>query len=198
MGIAQKALNLSMMAINAWREAVRLKPEMFDGHLQLARVYGEMKNYGMARKCVQDALKIRPDSERAQGLLAALQVRQLEAKKAESPFGRLVNTEELERQSTRTAARQLTPAVRQRERELVQAVTKRVRQETRDLVPLLDETLGTSLQRLQRLIRDPQSGHHGDWPLEGFSAAVRELGEKMGVVSGGVGELRSFLGEVEK
>jgi tetratricopeptide (TPR) repeat protein len=198
MGIAQKALNLSMMAIGAWREAVRLQPEMFEAHLQLAKLYGEMKNYGMARKCAQDALRIRPDSARAQEVLTGLQKQQMEAKKSESPFGRLVNTAELERQSARTVARELTPAVRQQERELVQSVTKRIRQESRDLVPLLDEGLSTSLQRLQRLIRDPQSGNHGDWPLDGFSAAVRELEGKMGIVSGGVGELRTFLGEIEK
>ncbi|MEY2727620.1 MAG: hypothetical protein RLZZ458_3487 [Planctomycetota bacterium] len=193
MGVAQKALNLSTMAISAWREAIRLKPEMFDAHMSLARTYSEMKNLKMARKCVQDALKIRPDSERAQALMASLQSQQVEARKTESPFGRLVNTADLERQSATTEARKLAPARRQAERELVQDVTKRIRQESRDLVPLLDETVSGSLQRLERLIRNPQGGNHGDWPLEGFSRAIRHLEENMGVVCSGLDELRAFV-----
>ena len=195
MGVAQKALNLSTMAISAWREAIRLKPEMFDAHLSLARTYSEMKNLSMARKCVQDALKLRPDSERALALLAGLQTQQVEARKSESPFGRLVNTAELDRQSAATAARKLTPARRQAERELVQEVTKKIRQESRELVPLLDETVAGSLQRLERLIRDPRGGNHGEWPLEGFSEAIRHLDEKFAVVSGGLNELRTFLAD---
>ncbi|MFM7055298.1 MAG: tetratricopeptide repeat protein [Planctomycetota bacterium] len=193
MGIAQKAMNQSTMAINAWREAIRVKPGMFDAHYNLARIYGELKNLGMARKCVQDALKIRPDSEKALALLAGLQSQQVAARKAESPFGRLVNTEELDRQSVRTSPRVLSATRRQAERELVLDVTKRIRQESRDLVPLLDETLTSSLHRLQRLIRDPLAGNQGEWPLDGFSESVRHVEGKMAVITGGIDELRRFL-----
>lgn len=193
MGVAQKALNLSTMAISTWREAIRLKPEMFDAHINLARMYSEMKNLGMARKSAQDALKIQPDSARAQALLATLQTQQAEARKSESPFGRLVNVAELDRQSAATAARKLTPAQRQAERELVQEVTKKIRQESRDLVPLLDATVAGSLQRLERLIREPRGGNHGEWPLEGFSEAIRSLDEKIGTICSGLDELRKFL-----
>jgi|GEM_PF-372422 len=198
MGIAQKAMNLTTMAINAWREAIRLNPDFFDAHFNLARLYGELKNLSMARKCVQDAIKLRPDSVRAQALLASLQTQQIESKKKESPFGRLVNTAELDRQAVSTSARVLTAARRQTERELVQDVTKKIRQDARDLVPLLDETLAGSLHRLQRLIRDPLAPNHGEWPLEGFSQALRHLEEKMAVVTGGLDELRTFLHESEK
>jgi len=193
MGIAQKAMNLSTMAINAWREAIRVKPDMFDAHYNLARIYGELRNLGMARKCVQDALKIRPDSEKALALLASLQTQQVEARKSESPFGRLVNTDELDHQAVRTSPRILSAPRRQAERDLVQAVTKRIRQESRELVPLLDETLTSSLHRLERLIRDPLAANHGEWPLEGFSESVQHLEDKMKVVTGGLDELRRFL-----
>lgn len=197
MGIAQKAMNLSTMAINAFREAIRIKPDMFDAHYNLARLYSELKNFGMARKCVQDALKLRPDSIRAKALLASLQTQQVEAKKNESPFGRLVNTDELDRQAVRTSPRILSATRRQAERELVQDVTKKIRQESRDLVPLLDESLTGSLQRLQRLIRDPLAPNHGEWPLEGFSQSARHLEDKMAVVTSGLDELRSFLEQPE-
>lgn len=197
MGIAQKAMNLSTMAISAWREAIRLKPDMFDAHFNLARIYSELKNFGMARKCIQDALKIRPESDRAKKLLATIQTQQVESRKNESPFGRLVNTAELDRQSVSTAPRMLSAARRQTERELVQEVTKKIRQDGRDLVPLLDETLTGSLQRLQRLIRDPLAGIHGEWPLEGFSESTRQLSQKMKVVTEGIDELRRFLAEAE-
>jgi len=193
MGIAQKAMNLSTMAINAFREAIRLKPDMCDAHYNLARLYSELKNLGMARKCVQDALKLRPESARAKTLLTSLQTQQVEAKKNESPFGRLVNTDELDRQAVRTSPRILSAARRQAERELVQDITKKIRQDSRDLVPLLDESLTGSLHRLQRLIRDPLAANPGEWPLEGFAQSARQLQEKMTVVTGGLDELRRSL-----
>ena len=191
LGFAQRGLKMTTMAISAYKEALKLNPRMADAHLNLGRIYAEAGNHSLAQKAFLEVLKIEPDSRKAQSLLENVQAAMKAARKSESPFGRLVDTRELEQRQDNSAPRVLSVTQRHQERDLVQVVTKKIREDARDLVPLLDQALHTHLHRLERLVLDPQSRMTSENPLTLLSATIEELTGKMRVVSNGIDELRN-------
>ncbi|MCA9065172.1 MAG: tetratricopeptide repeat protein, partial [Planctomycetaceae bacterium] len=156
MGIAQKGAGLATMAINAYKEAVKLSPDMVDAHLNLGKLYAEMKNSRQATSCLQAVLSIDPGHAKARLLLERLEGDSKAAKKKESPFGRLVDVETLRQQDTSTVPRQLDAAHRQTERDYTRLVTRRIRRDAKDLVPLLDDRLHGNLHHLQLMTFHPE------------------------------------------
>ena len=59
MGIAHRAMQMNTMAISAYKEALKLAPEMIDAHINLGNIYMDMKNIGLALQCFQAALRNR-------------------------------------------------------------------------------------------------------------------------------------------
>ncbi len=110
MGIAQRALQMNTMAISAYKEAIKLSPEMVDAHINLGNIYMEMKNIGLALKCFQTALQHNPKSAKARNCLEKAKASQKISRREASPFGRLVNIEDLARQGTLTSSRELDSA----------------------------------------------------------------------------------------
>lgn len=193
LGFAQRGMNMTTMAISAYREALKLNPRMADAHLNLGRIYADSGNLSQAQKSFLEVLKIDPASKKAQALLEGVQVVLKASKKSESPFGRLVNIEELDRRNVSSAPRVLSVGQRQQERELVQAVTKKIRQEARDLLTLLEESLHTQLHRLERIVLDTESRLQSDEPVEAFSTSRSELTQRMAVITSSLDEIRRHL-----
>lgn len=194
LGIAQKALRLTTMAITAYKEAIRCKPEMIDAHLHLGALYAEMKNHGLAQQSFQAALRINPDSKRAKSLLAQSLDFQRQARKSTSPFGRLVDEQDLaSRQSTHTAPRTLSPARRDEERELIQAITKRIKPVAKEIPDLLDVTLLSHLHQLQivALQGDPRFANPDIH--EQFVETIATLKEIRSSIADNIAELRAHL-----
>jgi tetratricopeptide (TPR) repeat protein len=110
MGIAQRGQNLNTMAISAYKEAIKLKPDLIEAHLNLGNIYVDMKNMGLALRCFQTAIQLDPNSKKARASLEKAQATQKNARKEVSPFGRLVNIAELDRQNVETGPRELDAA----------------------------------------------------------------------------------------
>lgn len=193
MGIAQKGLNLLTMAISAYKEAIKLKPDLVDAHINLGNIYAEMKNLGLAQKCFLDALKHDPQSKKAQSCLEKIQATQKVARKETSPFGRLVNVAELDRQLKTSGPRVLDALARQAERDLVQAVTKKIRPSAKEIPTVLQESLHAQLHRLERIVLQSENRLSSTEQIEFFEQTVNDLHRMKAVINDGIAELREHL-----
>ena len=137
------------MAISAYKEALKLAPEMIDAHINLGNIYMDMKNIGLALQCFQAALRNQPESVKARRCLETAQSMQKIARKEASPFGRLVDVAELSRQKDMSNTRELDESTRLAERNTVQKQTKLARTCARELIAQLETTLPQQLHRLK-------------------------------------------------
>jgi tetratricopeptide (TPR) repeat protein len=97
LGIAQKGLNQLAMAISAYKEAIRLSPQMAEAYQNLGNVYVDMGNFQQAVLNFKRALEINPQFEKARRGLAATQMRSEQQNQTANPFGRLVDTADIDR-----------------------------------------------------------------------------------------------------
>lgn len=194
MAIAQKAMNLNTMAISAYKEAIKLKPDLVDAHLNLGNIYVDMKNMGLALQCFQAALKHDPNSAKAKASLQNAQSNQKTLRKSTSPFGRLVDIEELDKQNADVAPRVLSAADRVTERELVQAVTKKVRTSVKELAPLLEESLPSQLHRLERVVLDTDNKMSSAEHFELFEESLALLEHLKASIAEELQQLRHQIG----
>jgi tetratricopeptide (TPR) repeat protein len=193
MGIAQRGQNMNTMAISAYKEALKLKPNLIEAHLNLGNIYVDMKNMGLALRCFQTAVQLDPDSKKARSSLEKAQINQKNARREVSPFGRLVNIEELDRQNVETGPRELDAAGRRAERELVQEVTRKVRAGTKEMLPMLEETLHSQLHRLERIVLQSEVRLSSAENIESFSQTLGDLLRLRSVVKEGLNEIREHL-----
>jgi tetratricopeptide (TPR) repeat protein len=193
MGIAQRGQNMNTMAISAYKEALKLKPNLIEAHLNLGNIYVDMKNMGLALRCFQTAVQLDPDSKKARSSLEKAQINQKNARREVSPFGRLVNIEELDRQNVETGPRELDAAGRRAERELVQEVTRKVRSGTKEMLPMLEETLHSQLHRLERIVLQSEVRLSSAENIESFSQTLGDLLRLRKVMRDGLAEIREHL-----
>ena len=124
LGIAHRKLNQMSMAVNAYKEAVRLNPQFAEAHQNLANVYLDMGSYKQAIQHYKQALKINPDFVRAQRGLKKGEQAAEEAKKAISPFGRLVDEKSYSHANTKQAmGRVLSNRERVEDRMILESLT---------------------------------------------------------------------------
>ncbi|RLS74259.1 MAG: tetratricopeptide repeat protein [Planctomycetota bacterium] len=166
---------------------------MIEAHLNLGNIYVDMKNMGLALRCFQTAVQLDPDSKKARSSLEKAQLNQKNARREVSPFGRLVNIEELDRQNVETGPRELDAAGRRAERELVQEVTRKVRAGTKEMLPMLEETLHSQLHRLERIVLQSEVRLSSAENIESFSQTLGDLLRLRSMVKEGLNEIREHL-----
>lgn len=193
MGIAQRGQNLNTMAISAYKEALKIKPDLIEAHLNLGNLYVEMKNLGLALKCFQTAVRLDPNSKKARSSLENAQMNQQNARREVSPFGRLVDVKELDRQNVETGPRELDAASRRAERELVQEVTRKVRASAKEMLPMLEETLHSQLHRLERVVLQSEVRLSSGDTIEVFSKTMGDLRRLQTVMQESLAEIREHL-----
>jgi tetratricopeptide (TPR) repeat protein len=140
LGLAYRKLKQTAMSVNAYKEAIRLSPEFVEAYVNLANVLVEMKSLQQAVQMFKQALILRPHSDKIRKALEKAQAAIAEAKKSQSPFGRLVDAE--------TRAK----AVPTMERELSEEERELDRREIRGLMDGLDQLGRECLDHLQRVL----------------------------------------------
>jgi len=151
LGYAHRKLEQSSMAISAYREAVRINPQMVEAHVNLANVYLDMKNFQQAILHYHKALEVNPDFESAKrGLETAEQTKQ-EAKKAISPFGRLVSQGTLRKKSA-GSERELNENERIEDRTRLHVLSEEIDAAAKQFLAHLRDTLDKRLVVLDRAI----------------------------------------------
>lgn len=159
LGIAHKGLNQLSLAVSAYKEAIKVHPEMHDAHQNLANVYSEMNNLSQARLHYQKALQIRPDFEPARRALALLENAAETEKKKFSPFGRLVDTVDLENKDLKTRFRELNVQERFEDRQEKHRLCRETAGSVESVLHVLRDGMEPGLQRLATGVADGSDRH---------------------------------------
>jgi tetratricopeptide (TPR) repeat protein len=180
LGIAQKGLAQTSMAVAAYREAVRLDPENVDAHVNLGNIYMDQVNH---RKAKQHYETVNPGFDRAKRGLALAQ-EMLNGGNAETanPFGRLVNTDELDKRNAASAqVRKLTEEERFADRQLIQLAAAESSNLAAQMLKHLREHVEPSLKVVSRLIAQDSGQQRGMYEArQEYHQAVKFLNEMFG------------------
>lgn len=191
LGFAQRNAQQPGLAVSAFKEAIRLEPEMWEAYVNLGQTLLEMKNPNQAALNFERAVQLRPESARArQGLLTARsQIDSL--KNAISPFGRLVDMEDVARQNRKDSARirALSPEQRFDDRMQTHQFAREIEQCSSLLLSQLRQELSPAILSLSRLINDPTPAA---WRtgIESLQLSHQRFQKMLQIVSLKVGHLR--------
>jgi tetratricopeptide (TPR) repeat protein len=158
LGIAYKQLKQPSMAVPAYREALRLDPMMADAYLNLGNVYLEMGNLSQATSQFRKALEIEPDMERARRGLEKAEMRIESNRQMTSPFGRLVNTDQIPRDSA-LPGRELSDAERAQDRRIICELVAQALVDLKEVADCLLEEIDPSVRALNRKLTHRVSPH---------------------------------------
>lgn len=162
LGLAHRGLNQLSMAVSAYKEAIRLNPEMAEAYQNLANVFVDMGNADQAILHYRRALEIRPDFERAKRGLERAQGAKQAAKKAISPFGRLVDISKVKKAGEDTAVRPLTDRERFEDRSFVYTKAKEAQRTATALLQLVQSNLEEDLLEFTRAVTQSKDAR-GFW-----------------------------------
>jgi tetratricopeptide (TPR) repeat protein len=192
LGIAQRKLKQWQLAISAYREATRLNPKMAEAFQNLANVYVDMSNLPMAIVNYKKALEIQPGFERARKGLKKAEAKDNHARQAINPFGRLVDTQSHQVNSTPTMVRELTEAERYEDRHEVKQISDEIERLSKSCLELLKQKLEPAIVELQRTMAE---GSKAQIPLvdvaDEFQSVASEWAEMRKSVRRKVLELRA-------
>ncbi|MCA9096531.1 MAG: hypothetical protein KDA68_23790, partial [Planctomycetaceae bacterium] len=118
-----------------------------------------MKNIQQAIIQFKKALEVNPEFEKARRGLEAAEQAKAEAKRAVSPFGRLVETEKLEQQQEFEAKfRELNETEREMDRQALRQLLTNSRLSAREMIEFAGEKIEPSIHMLDRTaIQDPSN-----------------------------------------
>jgi tetratricopeptide (TPR) repeat protein len=192
LGIAHRGLNQLAMAVSAYREAIRLEPQMAEAHLNLANVFVEMGNFQQAIIHYQSALDINPDSKRAQLGLEEAEKSINQAKHAISPFGRLVDEDRVRSKATPQIVRELSEFERVDDRQAVYELTGAIRAATVDLLRQVRSRVEPALTMLHRMVAQGSTAPLAvNKALTDYRAAVVQCAEVRRLLKRKILELRA-------
>lgn len=177
LALAYRGQKQLSMAVNAYKEAIRLRPEMIEAHANLGNTLLEMKNNAQAVLAFERALSIDPTFKRAQVGLARAQDKTAEAKKAISPFGRLVDMERLEENKARHERqyRELSRKESFLDRDVVHRLAKESEQLAVGLLTQIRDELEVAVLSVSRTVSENREVH--EWHREAgqFEVAVERF-----------------------
>jgi tetratricopeptide (TPR) repeat protein len=191
LGIAHKGLNQLSLAVSAYKEAIKVSPDMHDAHQNLANVYSEMGNIAQARQHYQKALAIKPDFEPARRGLARLEDTAETEKKKFSPFGRLVDTEELANRKADAQVRELNVHERFEDRQEKHRLTKEAVHAAQEVIGTLRDRLEPLFQRLAANVAERTDKHTLVREFEAFRDARQKLEHELGAMERITEDLRT-------
>lgn len=152
LGLAHKKMNQLGLAVPAYREAIRIDPKMAEAYQNLGNVYLDMKNYQQATLHFNKALEINPNLEKAKRGLKSVENSKDESRRTASPFGRLVNTDELEgRQNAIRGFRTLSEEERGFDRQKLRKMLVDLRLGIQEAVDYAERQLNPAVQLLDRV-----------------------------------------------
>ena len=171
LGLAYRKLKQAAMSVSAYKEAIRLSPEFAEAYLNLANVFVDMGNMGQAVQMFKKAIELKPDFAKARRGLEKAQGSIAQAKKAESPFGRLVGAERRAK-SVPTMERELSDEERGADRKQIRLLTEALEQLTKEALQLLEQVLERKLHELHVTITSNDMGSQLTRDSREFRAAV--------------------------
>ncbi|MCA9090763.1 MAG: tetratricopeptide repeat protein [Planctomycetaceae bacterium] len=166
LGLAYRGQKQYGLAVSAYKEAIRLRPEMVDAHYNLGNTLIEMKSNAQAIKAFEKALEIDPQFAKARQCLERARATDQEAKAQLSPFGRLVDMDEVERrnQSPDKKYRELTANERFLERDALHTLSREAQQLATGFLGQIRDELEVALLEVSRVVSENRDTH--EWHRE--------------------------------
>ncbi len=193
LAIAQKALNQPRMAISAYEECLRLEPSNVEATINIVNLLLSQSKFKKAVNVTKAGLEHSPGTAKLERLLqkaeAGVQGNRLEV----SPFGRLVNEDELAKRQKLLQKRELTRAQRNHEREFIREAVRGLRHTVRPIVPLLNDALPKHMHNLHMSVFQQDARYDGFEAYNGLVSTMNELGTSFEAVSEGIGQIRAQL-----
>jgi tetratricopeptide (TPR) repeat protein len=171
LGLAYRKLKQTAMSVSAYKEAIRLDPDFAEAYVNLANVFIDMGNRQQAVQMFKKALALKPDFAKAQRGLEKTQEAIAQAKKSESPFGRLVDAERRAK-SVPTMERELSDDERDADRKAVRSLAEALEQLTKEAIQQLEMVLERKLHELHVTITSNDMGTQLTRDAREFRAAV--------------------------
>jgi len=193
LAIAQKALNQPKMAISAYQECLRLEPANVEATVNLANLLLSQKKYPKAVSVIKTSLEHSPESEKLQRLLQKAEAGVEGSRIEVSPFGRLVDEDELAERQQLLRKRKLTRAQRNHEREFIREAVRDLRHTVRPIVPLLNDVLPKHMHNLHMSVFQQDARYDGFAAYDGLVNTMNDLSTMFATVSEGIGEIRAQL-----
>lgn len=192
LGVAQRNLKQSQLAISAYREAIRLNPKMAEAFQNLANLYIDTGNLPMAIMNYKKALEIRPDFEKARKGLEKAESANNSAKHAVNPFGRLVDVQSQQVNTTPIVSKEMTDAERYDDRHEIKQLTDEIERISKEALEFLKQKLEPAILELQRTMME---GSKAQIPLvdvaDEYESATKEWAELRKSLKRKVLELRA-------
>lgn len=198
LGIAQRGLKQMAMAVSAYKEAIRLAPEMVQAYSNLGNILLEMKNHSQAVIQFRKALEIQPDFKKARVGLRRAEDASHEAKKSMSPFGRLVDMEEVARQNQAVKKKiNLSPQQRFDDRDRMHRLSKESELLAIEFLAQIKDELSTAILELSRLAGEEKHGRAWADELAKFEIASRRFHLQLEAHRGKTDQIRDHEKKIE-
>jgi len=192
LGVAQRHLKQWQLAISAYREATRLNPKMVEAFQNLANLYIETANLPMAIMNYKKALEIRPDFEKARKGLEKAEAANNSARNAVNPFGRLVDVQSQQVNTTPSVTKEMTEAERYDDRHEIKQITEEIERISKETLEFLKQKLEPAILEIQRTMME---GSKAQTPIvdvaDEYESATREWAELRKALKRKVLELRA-------
>jgi tetratricopeptide (TPR) repeat protein len=157
LGLAYRKLKQTAMSVSAYKEAIKLAPDFAEAYLNLANVFVDMGSLQQAVQMFKKALELRPNFEKAKRGLEKAQEAISQAKKRESPFGRLVDAE-VRAKAVPTMERELTDEERLEDRRQIRVLMEALEELAKEAVEHLEQVLERKLHNLHVTITSNDQG----------------------------------------
>jgi len=193
LAIAQKALNQPRMAISAYEECLRLEPSNIEATINLANLLLGESKFSKAAKVIKAGLEHSPGAAKLQRLLKKAEAGVQGSRIEVSPFGRLVNEDELAERQKLLRKRELTRAQRNHEREFMREAVRDLRHTVRPIVPLLHDALPKHMHNLHMSVFQQDARYDGFTAYDGLVSTMNELAAGFETISEGIESVRAQL-----
>jgi tetratricopeptide (TPR) repeat protein len=193
LAIAQKALNQPRMAISAYEECLRLEPSNVEATVNLANLLLSQSKFPKAVAVIKAGLEHSPQSVKLARLLRKAEAGVESNRLKVSPFGRLVNEEELATRQKLLQKRELTRAQRNHEREFIRETVRDLRHTVRPVIPLLNDALPKQMHNLHMSVFQQDARYDGFAAYDGLVSTMNELATGFATISEGISAIRAQL-----
>lgn len=157
LGEAHSGLGQTKMAMSGYKEALSIDDKLFDAHLGLANLHLEMKNHRMAEQHFSRALELQPGSKRAQEGLHKTRVDADHQRDSVSPFGRLVDEDNIGLKARISLNRSLSVEEQIEDRTAVHTITAEIQTAAEECLRHLTQEIEQAVLKLNRALAEGDS-----------------------------------------
>ncbi|MDB4637418.1 MAG: tetratricopeptide repeat protein [Planctomycetaceae bacterium] len=154
LGEAHLGLNQNSMAMTAFKEAIKIDPDLLEANLYLGRIYLEMKSHAQAIRHFEHAAKTHPDSQEASQALREARQGKEDNRDAVNPFGRLVDMDNMGLKGNIVMNRELSQKEQLHDRQMIGNLSRDLLVETENCILGVKNEVEPALLTISRTLAE--------------------------------------------